>query len=328
MGAAIALRDVVGEAEHLLVIAVGPGERRLDSDPVLLADGIDRVGDQRLALAVEMLDKGLHATLIFEHGFVRLRAPFVAEDDAHAGVQEGQFAQPVFQRLAVIFGHGEGRRARHEAHRRARQHLAIGAQRALANLFQRRLDLAAFDEADIVLLAAAVDAQLQPVRQGVDDRDADAVQAAGNLVGVLVELTAGVQLGHDDLGRRNALGLVHLDRDAPAIVGNLGGAVGIQRDGHFVGMAGQRLVDRIVDDFVDHVVQAGPVIGVANIHAGTLADGFEALQDLDGIGAIFGHVFSCFSHGVLPAFCDSSQFFEIVEDSGPKGKSWAPPKAP
>jgi hypothetical protein len=32
----------------------------------------------------------------------------------------------------------------------------------------------------------------------IDDRNADAVQTAGNLIGILVELTARVQLGHDD----------------------------------------------------------------------------------------------------------------------------------
>ena len=48
-----------------------------------------------------------------------------------------------------------------------------------------------------------------------------------------------------------------------------------------VGMAGQRLVDGVVDDLVDHVVQAGAVIGVADIHARPLAHGVEALEDLD-----------------------------------------------
>ena len=46
-------------------------------------------------------------------------------------------------------------------------------------------------------------------------------------------------------------------------------------------MTGQRLVDRVVDDLVDHVMQAGAVIGVADIHAGTLADRVEAFQNPD-----------------------------------------------
>jgi hypothetical protein len=55
-------------------------------------------------------------------------------------------------------------------------------------------------------------------RQRVDDRDADAVQAAGDLVGILVEFSAGMQLGHDDLGRRDAFALVDVGRNAAAVV--------------------------------------------------------------------------------------------------------------
>ena len=64
------------------------------------------------------------------------------------------------------------------------------------------------------------------------------------------------------------------------------GAVRIERDGDLRGVAGERLVDRVVDDLVDHVMQAGAVIGVADIHAGTLAHGVEALEDLDRFGAV------------------------------------------
>ena len=114
------------------------------------------------------------------------------------------------------------------------------------------------------------------------------MEAAGNLVGVLVELTPGVKLGHDDLGRRHALAGVNIGRNTASIVGHGAGAVGIQRHGHQGRMASQRLVDRIVDDLIDHVMQARAVVGVADIHAGTLADGVEPLEDLDGIGTIFG----------------------------------------
>src|SRR5262249_19671799 len=53
-------------------------------------------------------------------------------------------------------------------------------------------------------------------------------------------------------------------------------------------MTSQRLVDRVVDDFVDHVMQAGAVIGVTDIHAWPLANGIKALQDPDRLGAVFG----------------------------------------
>ena len=50
-----------------------------------------------------------------------------------------------------------------------------------------------------------------------------------------------------------------------------------------IAVAGQRLVDGVVDDLVDHVVQAGAVVGVADVHARALAHRLEALEDLDAL---------------------------------------------
>ena len=113
------------------------------------------------------------------------------------------------------------------------------------------------------------------------------MQAARHLVGVLVEFSAGMQLGHDDLGRRNTLALVNVDRNAAAVVAHGDGAVGVEHDLHRGGVAGERLVDGVVDDLVDHVMQAGAVIGVADIHARPLAHGVEALQNPDQFRAVF-----------------------------------------
>ena len=112
------------------------------------------------------------------------------------------------------------------------------------------------------------------------------MQPARDLVAVLVELAARMQLGHDDLGRRNALALVDVDRNAAAVVAHAKpscrhGCVTLTA----VGMAGQRLVDAVVDDLIHHVVQARAVVGVADIHAGPLADSLQALENLDGIGS-------------------------------------------
>jgi hypothetical protein len=109
---------------------------------------------------------------------------------------------------------------------------------------------------------------------------------AGHLVGVafgggVLEFSSGMELGHDHFGSRHALFLVDAGRDAAAVVVHRAGAVGVERDGHRRGVTRERLVDRVVDDLVDHVVQARAVIGVADIHAGTLAHRVEALEDLD-----------------------------------------------
>ena len=112
-------------------------------------------------------------------------------------------------------------------------------------------------ELDGVDAAVAADLDLGADRQGVDDRHADAVQAAGDRVGLLVELAAGVQLGQHDLDGRDLLLLVDLHGDAAAVVGDLDPAVGEDRDGDArAALAGEVLVDGVVDHLPDEVVQA------------------------------------------------------------------------
>ena len=290
MRAAVALRDVVGEDQHVLVIAVVPPQRDLDRHAVALAPHQQRLVDQRGLGAVEIAHEG------FEPAFVeQLLAPHlgmarVGQDDADAGIEEGQFAQPMLDRAVVELDHGEGLGRGQEGDFGAALGRAVDLGRRADHL--QAVHRVAVLELHRVFVAVAPDAQLQRGGQRVDDRHADAVQPARDLVGILVELPAGVQLGHDDLGGRNALLGVDAGRDAAAVVGDRAGAVGIQRHGHQGGVAAERLVDGVVDHLVDHVMQAGAVVRVADIHARALAHGIEAAQHLDGIGAIFvGHGF-------------------------------------
>ena len=87
---------------------------------------------------------------------------------------------------------------------------------------------------------------------------------------------------------RHALFLVHVDGNAAAVVADGNAAVGMDLHADMVRVTGQRFVDAIVNDLVDHVVQTGPVVGVADIHAGPLANSLQPLQNLDGIGAVSG----------------------------------------
>ena len=139
-------------------------------------------------------------------------------------------------------------------------------------------------EAHVMLLAVAPDREVEPFAERVDHRNADAVQAARNLVRVLVrrvlELPAGVQLGHDDFGSRNALFAVDARRDAAAIVLDRNRAVRVQLDQNLVAMPRQRLVDRIVRNLEHHVVQARSVVGVADVHARRLRTASSPLSTL------------------------------------------------
>ena len=58
------------------------------------------------------------------------------------------------------------------------------------------------------------------------------------------------------------------------------------------------MVDGVIDHLIDHMVQARTVVGVADVHAGALANSVQPLENLDGIGAVFGHVGSRIGHEV------------------------------
>ena len=62
-------------------------------------------------------------------------------------------------------------------------------------------------------------------------------------------------------------------------------AVLLQRHRDAGAVAGQRLVDGVVDDLPDQVVQAA-LAGGADVHAGALADRLEPLEDLDRGGVV------------------------------------------
>ena len=141
-----------------------------------------------------------------------LGAALVGQDDPHAGVQEGQLAQAMFQRGEVELGLGEGAGGGQEGHFRA-----VLALVGLAHDLQVAFRLAV-PEAHVVFLAVAPDAQVEMLRQGVHHRRADAVQAARDLVGILVELPAGMELRQDHVGGRDALFLVDVGRHAAAVV--------------------------------------------------------------------------------------------------------------
>ena len=76
-----------------------------------------------------------------------------------------------------------------------------------------------------------------------------------------------------------------IDRHAAAVVGDGEVAVGCEFDFDEGCMARQRLVHRVVDHFGEQVMQR-LLVGAADIHAGTAADGFQTFQHLDVLGGI------------------------------------------
>src|SRR5690606_1500102 len=276
MRAAIALRGVVGEAEHVLLVGVVPLQRHLDRDSIPNRLKIKDIFMKWRLVAVEMLNEGADAALVFEDVF--LLGALVDEMDAHAGVEEAEFAQALGENLVVVLGLAEDLRAGLEAN------LGAGLL-GLADHGQRR-DRVAHAVFLVVQLAVALDPQDKLLGQRIHHGHAHAVQTAGNLVAVVVELSAGMQHGHDDLGGGTAFLGMDVHGNAAAVVRDGDGVVGVDGDRDLGAVAGQGLVDGVVHDLEDHVVQARAVIGIADVHAGTLAHRFQSLQYLDVAGIV------------------------------------------
>ena len=100
--------------------------------------------------------------------------------------------------------------------------IVFGGISAGGDDMQRVYDFTA-GEGDQIDLAVLHDLDLGPFGQGVDAFHAHTVQTTGDFVDVVVELSAGVELGHDDLNGRPAADrgvLVHhgIDRHASTVV--------------------------------------------------------------------------------------------------------------
>ena len=299
MGPTIALGNIVGEAQHVFMEAVVPPQGDVDRDVVLLRmDGNRRFEEARLA-AIQITYECLDATFIEQVHFLRLHAAVVGQGDADAGIEEGELTQAVLKRRKIELGHGERVRRRQERNLRAGARLVARVIMGCVTRDGQRTFAVAMDETHFVGLAITPDGEIKADGQRIHHRHAHAMQATGHLVGVLVEFPARVQLGHDDFGGGHAFFGVHLGGNAAAIVAHGNRPIRIEGDVHRVAMAGQRFVDGVVHHLIDHVMKPRAVIGVADIHARTLAHGIKALEDLDAVGAIFIRVRGFVAHGLV-----------------------------
>ena len=278
MHAALRRVDVVGEGHDDLVVAVVILQRDLAHGVAALAGHIDGLGVQRGLVAVDEVHELADAALVAHRLAHGLLAAQVGDRDAQAGVQKRLLAHTHVQRLIVIDRVLEHNRVGLEAHGRAG---VVGLADDGHGL--RRL---AAGELHLIDLPVFVHVHFQPLGQGVDDRCADAVQAAGDLIAPAAELAARVQHREHDLKRGLARLRLHVHRDAAAVVAHADDVARLDGQLDVAAVARERLVDGVVDDLIHEVVQTGRRRR-ANVHARTLAHGLQTLEHLDLAGVIF-----------------------------------------
>ena len=285
MRAAVDRVDVIGKAENGFRIAVVVLQSNLHGHAAALGFHVDGLVVQQLLAAVQVLDELGDAAVVLELDALGVAGlgvglALVGERDHQALVQEGQFAQALRERVEIVFGVGG-------------EDFAVGSEmdfRAAllggARLFQLAGGLA-FRVSLLPGEAVAPDFEFQFVAERVDAAHAHAVQSAGDFVGRGIELAAGVQLGHDDLGGGNFLAVdIHVvDGNAAAVVDHGDRVVEMNGDFDLVGVAGEGFVDGVVHDFVHQVMQA-EFAGRADVHGGAFAHRFHAAEDFDGVGGV------------------------------------------
>ena len=289
VGTALDGVDIVDVGVDILRIVRIVHHGHLDGYALLLGLQVDDIVEQVGAVTVHVAHKLLQALLGMEHLFLQvalLVGAHVLQRDG-AGVQIGQFAHTLGYDVVLVFRGCEDGAVGPELLARSRQlrvadYLHVVQRLALLVLL-------------LVDVAVAEHLRQHVCRQGVHARHAHAVQTAGNLVGTLVELTAGVEHGHDNFQGRLVHLLVLVDGNATAVV--LNGDTVIFVDGYFnVGaVAGHGLVDGVVDGLIDQVVET-LLADVSDIHGRALAHGLQSLEHLDVTRGIVTCVVQFFCH--------------------------------
>ena len=253
---AVTLRNVVGKAVDVFLEAVVPLQGHFHADTVFFGGEIENIRVDRRFVLVEILNERLDAAFVVEMVFFAIA--LIAQADRDAGVQERQLAQAFRQDVIFKFGDiGEGFQAWPETHHGAGfVGFASHGQRCLRHTVFVHL---------LVNFVIALDNQLQLLRQGVNHRDAYAVQTAGNFIGVIIEFTASVQDGHDNFRCGDALFRVNAGRDAAAVILDGDGVIAVDGDNDIFAVTRERFVDSVIHNLEYHVVQTGAVIRVADI---------------------------------------------------------------
>ena len=283
--AALGRMDIVGKGYDRLVERIVVLQRDFRRLIALSAGHIDDLLMDGRLVAVVPAGKLTNAALIAHRvpalffRLVRRVDALVGDRDVQPRVQKRLLAHARMQRLIVVFRRVEHQRVGLERHDRAVLVGRTGYAHGLHDLAAREFHL--------IDPAVAVHRNLQPLGQGVHDRRAHAVQAAGDLVASAAEFAARVQHGVHDLQRGLARLRLNVHGDAAAVVGDGDGIALVDGHGDVPAVARQRFIHGVVHDLIDQMVQTRHT-GRADVHAGPLSDRLQPFEHLNLTGVIFG----------------------------------------
>jgi len=230
VSAAVNVADVVGKGEDIFCITVVVLEGRLAFHPHfrICFGKINRIANGGFAL-VQIFHKGANPVSIMKN--LLFAEPVILECDMDTGIQVRQFAHPFEEGLVFEFYILKNLRIRHKGN--ACSVFAAGR----ADLPHRPLRHTA-DTLKLIMNAVAPDVGLEPFAECIDDTYADAVQTAGDPIGLVVKFPSGVQRSQDNLQGADAGFGVNLGRNADAVVFHRTAAVHVNMNKNLVAPSG------------------------------------------------------------------------------------------
>jgi len=129
----------------------------------------------------------------------------------------------------------------------------------------------------LVDLAFPANGQAKRFGERVHHGNPHAVEPTGNLIAVVIELTAGVKDGHDDLSRGNTLLRVQIDGNTPAVISYGDRFSFMHNHRNFRAVSCEGLIDGVIHQLLNHMVQARAIVRIADVHTGALTHRIKAL---------------------------------------------------
>ena len=129
----------------------------------------------------------------------------------------------------------------------------------------------------LVDLAFPANGEAKGLGERIHHRNPHAVKPTGHLVAIVIELTAGMKDGHDDLSRGNTLLRVQIDGNTPAVIPDGDRFPFMHNHRNFRAVSREGLIDGVIYKLLNHVVQARAVIRIADVHTGALTHRIKAL---------------------------------------------------
>ena len=126
-----------------------------------------------------------------------------------------------------------------------------------------------------MFIAFKADICLHPEGKRVDDGNADAVKTSGNLVGALIEFTAGVKAGKNEFERAYAFPRMNAYGNSTPIVLYADDISLFKDDQNTVAKARHGLINAVIDDFIDEMMESLRS-GRTDIHTRSFSYGLEA----------------------------------------------------